>query len=82
MMFLLQLIKDGKIQALLKSGLRIVKQHGILKEGRHSMTVTLTITGEDGKQVKTDIRVSYNQGKFAKLPQIETLDTEDWKVEE
>ena len=33
MMFLLQLIKDGKIQALLKSGLRIVKQHGILKEG-------------------------------------------------
>ena len=73
MMFLLQLIKDGKIQALLKSGLRIVKQHGILKEGRHSMTVTLTITGEDGKQVKTDIRVSYNQGKFA---------TEEWKVEE
>ena len=46
------------------------------------MTVTLTITGEDGKQVKTDIRVNYNQGKFAKLPQIETLDTEDWTVEE
>ena len=81
-MFLLQLLKMGKMQELLKSGLRIVKQHGILKEGRHSMTVTLTITGEDGKQVKTDIRVSYNQGKFSKLPQIETLDTEDWKLEE
>ena len=82
MLFLLQLIKDGKIQALLKNGLRFIKQHGILQEGRHRMTVTLTITGEDGKQVKTDIRVSYNQGKFAKLPQIETLDTEDWTVEE
>ncbi len=81
-MFLLQLLKMGKMQELLKSGLRIVKQHGILREGRHSMTVTFTITGEDGKQVKTDIRVTCNQGKLARLPQIETLETEDWKVVE
>ena len=30
-MFILQLLKMGTMQDLLKSGLRIVKQHGILK---------------------------------------------------
>ena len=80
-MFLLQLLKMGKMQELMKSGLRIVKQHGILREGRHELTVTLCVRGEDGKQAKTNIRVDYNLGKFAKLPQIVSLDTEDWKVE-
>ena len=82
MMFLLQLIKDGKIQALLKSGLRIVKQHGILKEGRHRMTVTLMIKGEDGRQAKADIHVDYNQGRTAKFPSILSLDTDDWTISE
>ena len=82
MMFLLQLIKDGKIQAILKNGLRMIKEHGILKEGRHRMTVTLTITGEDGKQAKADIQVDYNQGRTAKFPSILSLDTGDWTISE
>ena len=82
MMFLLQLIKDGKIQAILKNGLRFIKQHGILKEGRHRMTVTLTITGEDGRQAKADIHVDYNQGRTAKFPSILSLDTDDWTISE
>ena len=80
MMFLLQLIKDGKIQALLKNGLRFIKQHGILQEGRHRMTVTLTITGEDGRQAKADLHVDYDQGRAAKFPSILSLDADDWTI--
>ena len=80
MMFLLQLIKDGKIQAILKNGLRFIKQHGILQEGRHRMTVTLTITGEDGRQAKTDLHVDYDQGRAAKFPSILSLDADDWTI--
>ena len=82
MLFLLQLIKDGKIQALLKSGLRFIKQHGILQEGRHRMTVTLTITGEDGRQAKADMHVDYEQGRAAKFPSILSLDADDWTISE
>ena len=80
MLFLLQLIKDGKIQALLKNGLRFIKQHGILQEGRHRMTVTLTITGEDGRQAKADLHVDYDQGRAAKFPSILSLDADDWTI--
>ena len=82
MLFLLQLIKDGKIQALLKNGLRFIKQHGILQEGRHRMTVTLTITGEDGRQAKADLHVDYDQGRAAKFPSILSLDAGDWTISE
>ena len=82
MMFLLQLIKDGKIQALLKNGLRFIKQHGILREGRHRMTVTITITGEDGRQAKADMHVDYDQGRAAKFPSILSLDAGDWTISE
>ena len=81
-MFLLQLLKMGKMQELMKSGLRIVKQQGILREGQHKLTVRVSVIGEDGRQVNSAIHVGYNQGKFARLPQIVSLDTEDWKVEE
>ena len=81
-MFILQLLKMGTMQDLLKSGLRIVKQHGILKEGQHRMTVTVMITGEDGKQAKAEIQVSYNQGKLAKFPQILDMSSEGWSVSE
>ena len=80
MLFLLQLIKDGKIQALLKNGLRFIKQYGILQEGRHRMTVTLTITGEDGRQAKADLHVDYDQGRAAKFPSILSLDADDWTI--
>ena len=82
MLFLLQLIKDGKIQALLKNGLRFIKQHGILREGRHRMTVTITITGEDGRQAKADMHVDYDQGRAAKFPSILSLDAGDWTISE
>ena len=79
-MFIMQLLKMGTMQELLKSGLRIVKQHGILKEGQHRMTVTFTITGDDGKQSKADVRVSYNQGKLARFPQILDMSSDGWTV--
>ena len=82
MLFLLQLIKNGKIQALLKNGLRFIKQHGILQEGRHRMTVTLTITGEDGRQAKADLHVDYDQDRAAKFPSILSLDAGDWTISE
>jgi hypothetical protein len=66
----------------LKSGLRIVKKHNILREGQHRLTVTLTIRGEDGKQAQTCINVDYNQGKFAKFPQILDIDATDWTISE
>ena len=81
-MFILQLLKMGTMKELLTSGLRIVKQNGILKEGQHRMTVTFTITGEDGKQAKADVHVSYNQGRLAKFPQILDMHSEGWTVSE
>lgn len=79
-MFLLQLLKMGKFQELIKSGLRLVRQEGILREGQHRMTVTLSITDEDGKQAQTDIHVNYNQSKLAKYPQILDIDSKGWKA--
>ncbi len=80
-MFLLQLLKMGTMQELLKSGLRLVKQHGILKEGRHRMTVTFTITGEDGREARADVQVEYNQAKLAKFPQILDMHSDGWTVD-
>lgn len=80
MMFLLQLIKDGKIQSLLKNGLRFLKQHNILREGEHPMTVTITFSDENGKKAQTAIRVTYKQNKLAKVPSILSLDTDDWTL--
>ena len=82
MMFLLQLIKDGKIQALLKNGLRFLKQNNILQEGEHPMTVTITFSGEDGKKAQTAIHVTYKQNKLSKVPSILSMDTEDWTLSE
>lgn len=80
-MFLLQLLKMGTMQELLKSGLRLVKEHGILKEGRHRMTVTFTITGEDGTEARADVQVEYNQAKLAKFPQILDMRSDGWTVD-
>ena len=66
-MFILQLLKMGTMKELLTSGLRIVKKHGILKEGQHRMTVTFTITGEDGKQAK-DAWVQYKKAWYYLKP--------------
>ena len=80
MMFLLQLIKNGKIQALQKNGLRFLKQHDILQEGEHPMTVTITFSGPDTKKAQTAFRVIYKQNKLAKVPSILSLDTDDWTL--
>ncbi len=81
-MFLLQLLKMGKMQELMKSGLRVVRQHGILREGQHGLTVSVSVIGEDGKRASTDIHVGYSLEKSARLPSIVSLDAEDWTVEE
>lgn len=79
-MFLLQLLKMGKMQELLKTGLRLLRQHGILQEGQHDMTVTVTFSGASDKQAQTAFTVTYNQGRLSKYPQILTLETADWTV--
>ena len=79
-MFLLQLLKNGKIQDLLKTGLRLLKKNNILAEGQHGMTVTITFSGENDKQAQTAIQVTYKQSKLSRYPQIIALDTTDWTI--
>lgn len=80
MMFLLQLIKDGKIQAFLKSGLRFLKQNNILQEGEHPMTVTISFSGPDTKTAQASIHVTYKQNKLSKTPSIQSMDIGDWTL--
>ena len=81
-MFLLQLLKMGKIQEFFKTGYHTLKKCGILQTGDHGMTVTVIFTGEDGKKAENSIRVKYRMGKLASTPTIQDMATDSWTVSE